>query len=227
MKKNIWEINYQKKRLNKYPFNEIVSNTFNIFKSQKKRKIKVLDLGCGGGTHTKFFIDEGFDYFGIDGSETSIKLTRKIILHRGLKKNVIHSSFKKLPFKNNFFDYIIDRHSLTHNSKSDIEIILREIKRVLKKNGYFFSMVFGNKHHDKKYGKKNYGKKNNIEFYNKFYKGSFSKSGIVLFFGINDIKKLFKDFKIINITETTKKFLVGKKLSKKNLIHSWAILLKS
>ena len=44
MRKNIiWEKNYKKKRFNKYPYNEVVSSTFNLFPDKKRRaKIKVL-----------------------------------------------------------------------------------------------------------------------------------------------------------------------------------------
>ena len=49
---------------------------------------------------------------------------------------------KKLPFKNNFFDYSLCLDSLHHLNKKDVEEVIKEIRRVLKKNGKCFISVW-------------------------------------------------------------------------------------
>lgn len=228
MTKNTWEKNYKKNRFNRYPFSEIITYTIRLFPSKDKRnKIKVLDLGCGGGTHTKFFVDEGFDYHAVDASETSIKLTKSKLKRKNLKKKVINCSFEKLPFKNNYFDFIIDRHSLTHNSLSNIKNITKEVRRVLKKRGIFFSMIFGNKHSEKKLGKKYYNAKTKkIEFFYDFKNGPFKKSDKVNFFTKKTIKQIFKKFKILSLTEKIYKTTINyKKVNLPKKYNGWSLLM--
>ena len=81
-----WEKNYKiLKRYNNYPYEFIVSHTLRNFKPNSK--IKVLDLGCGGGGNTKFLVEQGFSVYGVDGSQTAVKLTKKK-LTKTQKKNL-------------------------------------------------------------------------------------------------------------------------------------------
>lgn len=223
---NTWTKNYKKGRFNKYPFDEVVSHSLNLFPQKEKRKIiKVLDLGCGGGNNTKFLNEEGFDVYGIDFSSESIKLTKKKLSNKRQRDKIIRSSFKNIPFKNNFFDFIIDRQSLGHNQLKDIEVYVNEIFRVTKKGGILLSFLFGDKHPHKKLGVKIKFKNSSPQDYLKFNSGVFKKSGVTHFFSFNSIKKLFKKFKVLDIIETKKKSLVKKNKSLQNT-HSWTVLLK-
>ena len=75
---NIWERNYKKKRYNSYPYDKVVSIILRTYPIKKNRKkIKVLDLGCGGGNNTEFLAKEGFDVYAVDGSKEAINLTKK------------------------------------------------------------------------------------------------------------------------------------------------------
>lgn len=226
MTKNTWENNYKKNRFNRYPFSEIITYTMRLFPSNLKRKnIKVLDLGCGGGTHANFFISEGFDYYAVDQSKKSVKITVSKIKKKDLKKKIFLSNFDKLPFKSNYFNYIIDRHSLTHNSNSELGEITKEIYRVLKNKGYFLSIIFGDKHSEKKYGVKFYNKKE-VEFYHNYNKGSFKKSNKVNFFNGKKIRIIFKKFRILSLIE--KSYIaqvVFKKIDLPKITHGWTILM--
>lgn len=198
-KNNIWQKNYINKRYNKYPFDEVVSFVMRNFKKNKS-KIKILDFGCGGGNNTLFLKIEGFDVYAIDGSAESIKITKEKLKNKIENKKIFRCDFKKTPFKNNTFDCIIDRQSLGQNSFKDIKKIVKEVKRILKRNGFFFSMCYSADHPHIKFGKQL--KDNDTK---DFIDGNFKNSGLTHFFTIKEIKKLYSDFKIIELVKQSNK----------------------
>ncbi len=56
MEIEIWEQNYRKGRYNKWPFDIIVSFIIRYYGNTERKKIKILDLGCGGGNHTVSYL---------------------------------------------------------------------------------------------------------------------------------------------------------------------------
>lgn len=195
-----WENNiYSKgKQLNLYPYDILISivarKFFNIPKSERN-KIKVLDIGCGGGNNAKFLAENGFDVYGIDGSETAIKICKKRFKEWNLKGNFIQGDFLKLPYKDNFFDLIIDRESLYANCFATIKKTIEEIRKRLRDNGLFVSFIYSSYHPDRKFGK--LIKENT---YHDFKEGScFYKTGVVHFVDIPEISELYSKFKIENI----------------------------
>ena len=226
---NIWERNYKKKRYNSYPYDKVVSiilRTYPIKKSRKK--IKVLGLGCGGGNNTEFLAKEGFDVYAVDGSKEAINLTKKRVSKLVSLNKIVKSDFESLPFKNNFFDFILDRQSLGHNNKRKIYLIVNEIERLLKKRGNFLSFIFSSKHPHKKYGKiinLDKRKDKNSEDLHNFKKGIFKKSGLVHFFTLKEIKKIFKNFQFIEIIEEKSRSMINSSYSIYNT-NEYTIFLK-
>jgi len=91
-----------------------------------EKKGNILDVPCGRG----FFIENDPNrIIGIDLNQIAINEC----LRKGLKaykENAI-----KLPFENEFFEGIHCAHLIEHLSPDDLEKLLRELNRVLKKNG--------------------------------------------------------------------------------------------
>lgn len=198
--KEAWENNiYSKgKQLNKYPFDLLVSivvrKFFDIPFSQRKN-IKVLDLGCGAGNNAKFLAENGFDVYGVDGSEAAIKVCNERFKKWNLKGNFIQGDFLNLPYGNDFFDLAIDRESLYANKFNDIKKTIQEIYKRLKDNGLFVSFVYNSYHPDRELGEM-------IEpnTFNNFRKEScFYEAGTVHFMDIKEIYELYSGFKIENI----------------------------
>lgn len=230
MNKNIWEFNYRDGRYNEYPYELIISAIAKYYyKYENRKEIKILDLGCGGGNNTIFLAEQGFCTYGIDGSPMAIKITKKRLKEKKLSAFLIVSNFKKLPFSNCFFDCIIDRQSISFgNLFNEIEIIIKEIYRVLKYNGRYIGLLMNEDNPNRKYG-------NKIEknTYNDFKKGNLVNSGLTHFFNKNEIKLFFNKFeiehllnhKLINILdnknseymEMSEYFLIAKKLKDKEI----------
>jgi ubiquinone/menaquinone biosynthesis C-methylase UbiE len=185
------------RQFNSYPYDILVSivarNFFHLPLNERK-KVKVLDLGCGAGNNTKFFAENGFSVFGIDGSKTIINTCKKRFNRWKLKGNFMQGDFLALPFKNSLFDLVVDRESLYANEILDIKEIINEVYKKLKPGGYFVSFMFNSFHSDK-----NYGTKIETNTYNKFLKGSFANTGKAHFTNTKEILQMFSKFKIENI----------------------------
>ena len=100
--------------------------------------MRILDIGCGPGIYTKLLYDMGFrNIYGIDFSPFMIKKAIKLSGNR--KINYKLADINKLPFHNNMFDIIICFGVFQYlNSAKDRKSALKEIKRVLKKNGILY-----------------------------------------------------------------------------------------
>ena len=141
-----WEKFFKTHSGNNYP-NEIivrfVMNYYKNFEFNDRKKIKILDLGCGTGANFLFLYENNFSVSAIDKSKNALKKLmlrckkKRIIIE---KKNIKLATFDKIPFKNEEFDMVIDSTSLQHCKKSLIKKSIFEIRRVMKRNGCFFSI---------------------------------------------------------------------------------------
>ncbi len=109
-----------------------------LVKSIKLETGKLLDIGCGGGT-----IAESLPYYypkvaiyGCDVSNTAIKFAKQLGSGK-VKYSLIKN--KTFPYRSDFFDVCICFDVLEH--VPDVDFFLKEVKRVLKKNGAFFLIV--------------------------------------------------------------------------------------
>lgn len=119
----------------------------------KKSTGKVLDLGSGSGRHlTK--IKKGKMYL-VDFSSEMLKLAEKKAKKEKINAEFIQADLTKLPFKNNFFDYIISISALHCLKPSEHKKAVKEIYRVLKKSGRALIGVwnFSSKRFNQKKGK--------------------------------------------------------------------------
>ena len=139
-----WEKIYQSKEWGKYPPEELVRFIArNYYKAENRKAVKVLDVGCGTGAGTWFVAREGFDAYGVDGSETAIAIAKRRFEEERLEGHFSVGDIVELDFPDENFDAVIDIASIQHNSSENIQNILNEVHRVLKPGGKFFGMMLG------------------------------------------------------------------------------------
>lgn len=107
---------------------------------EKRKDIKILEVGCGSGGNLWMIAKEGFDAYGIDGSEEAINICGRHLKEKwGVNAKLEVSTFDNLPFIDEYFDAVVDVVSLQHLNIRMSESALNEINRVLKKGGLFYS----------------------------------------------------------------------------------------
>lgn len=107
----------------------------------KRKKIKILEIGCGSGANLWMIAKEGFQTFGIDLSKESLQLSKKMLEKWRVKADLKLGDMTNLPYNNSEFDIIVDVFSSNCLSVSDYEKCLKEVSRVLKNGGKFFSYI--------------------------------------------------------------------------------------
>jgi len=104
---------------------------------------RVLDVCCGTGDQVFYYTKEGIIAFGIDLDSNMISKAE----NDKRKKNAKNVFFQtadaiKLPFEDNFFDYVSISFAL-HEKERDIrDKVISEMKRVLKKEGNLLFIDF-------------------------------------------------------------------------------------
>ncbi len=108
---------------------------------------KTLDYGFGTGENLIFLSKEGHKMFGLETSPTVINLVKKKLKKNKVKSNLsILKNSKKLPYKKNFFNNIVCISVLSQlKTKKNVEHLLSEFLRVLKKDGNLIIDINGPK----------------------------------------------------------------------------------
>lgn len=104
----------------------------NFTKEYVKNQDKVLDFGCGNGRLSELFKEKNYEYTGVDISNGLLKIAKEKYPD---KKFVLINKENELPFEDRSFDKIFSIAVFHHFNPEMAGQALRELKRVLKKNG--------------------------------------------------------------------------------------------
>ena len=118
-----------------YIKNNIIKSLKLNNKEKPLKKVKILDIGCGGGLLTEPMKKLGADVVGIDASEKNIKIAK---LHS--KKNNLNIKYLCVSPENFIakekFDVILNMEIVEH--VEDIDFFLKSSSKLLKKGGIMF-----------------------------------------------------------------------------------------
>jgi len=134
-----WENEYKGNQIN--PIYEPLWNMLQLFLQDISIKT-VIDYGCGDGIYSFLMGERGLNVIGIDISERAIEKAISNLENYQVKKCrfICNNSIPDY-LSNESFDAVImlnSYHCLTYKERSNLLI---QIKRILKKDGYFFASI--------------------------------------------------------------------------------------
>ena len=115
---------------------ESIIRTFNLKKKIKPlEKVKILDIGCGGGLLSEPMRRLGAEVLGIDASDKNVKIAKAHAKKSKLDIRYLCASPESLDTGTKF-DVILNMEIVEH--VEDIDFFLKSCSRLLKKNGIMF-----------------------------------------------------------------------------------------
>ena len=114
-----------------------IINSFQLKNKENKplEKVKILDIGCGGGLLSEPMCRLGADVVGIDASDKNINVAKLHAKKNRLNIKYYCSSPENLVI-NTKFDVILNMEIVEH--VEDINFFLKSCSKLLKKNGIMF-----------------------------------------------------------------------------------------
>ena len=132
LKKDLQTLSFYQKNAAQY-FSETVdldiSSNRERFLNLIPNKGHILDLGCGSGRDSRFFLDNNYQVTSLDGSKELAKLASDFI-----GKSVVVQSFSELDYLQ-IFDGIWACASLLHCPKLEMDSALKKIWLYVKYSG--------------------------------------------------------------------------------------------
>ena len=115
---------------------ENVVKTFNLKKNkQPLKRVKILDIGCGGGLLSEPMNRLGAEVVGIDASKKNITVAKLHAKKNNLKIKYYCASPENFKTKMKF-DVILNMEIIEH--VDDVEFFLKKCSNLLRKNGIMF-----------------------------------------------------------------------------------------
>lgn len=142
----------------------------------------------------------GFDVFGIDQSSIAIDLAKKRFEKHNLCFECLYAgNIASLNFDDEYFDVVVDRAAIQHNTFKNAKKIVSELYRVLKPNGLFYSSLISDNHY--LFGKgKHVG---NGDYLNE------EMDGVRHFYSKNEVLEIFSSFEILGWYHVTRQELLN------------------
>lgn len=218
-----WEKIHSSRMWGKYPNEELVrfigKNLFSI-PMDKRKDIRILEVGVGQGANIWFLLNEGFDVYGFDISKSAIEKLKNFLKEKNLlpedheKRFLVVDMREEFPFKLDF-DIIIDSATTLCSTYTEHFKIYENLYKALKNGGIFWLF------HILK-GSWGYGTGNLIDkdTFDNTSEGPLKDQGVIYYADICDL---------INILQTASFQIVSKEILTRTYentskLLSWAII---
>jgi SAM-dependent methyltransferase len=100
---------------------------------------RLLDLGCGIGSHVLFAYQTGLEVYGVDLSQTALAVATERAAQVGLPPDRLQQAdIQHLPWPDGFFDYVISRAVLDSMHFEIARVAVSEVARLLSAHGLFY-----------------------------------------------------------------------------------------
>lgn len=113
--------------------NADMSDIYKRFEEHLKPGSRILDLGCGSGRDSKYFLDKGYKVVSLDASEAMCRKTQELT-----GKAAVHMRIEDMNYENEF-DAVWACASLLHVAKSDMHKILEKAMKALRVGGVLYA----------------------------------------------------------------------------------------
>lgn len=103
---------------------------------------RILDIAFGDGRNTAFLCDQNLIVSGIEITESIVSQTRQRLEKMGHKADLRVGRNSKIPFGNDYFDYILACHCCYYIDEGEsFSDNMKEYARVLKQGGYLVASI--------------------------------------------------------------------------------------
>lgn len=136
---DIWNQQYLDGQARYFPHEELVrflGRTYGSCKTKPCAVFSAAEIGCGAGGNLTALMDWGFDTYGYDCSPKAVQLAEEHC-HAAID---LYTAPQRLPHADASLDLVIDIQCIQHLTDAQHAIMYSEIARVLKPNGFFFSV---------------------------------------------------------------------------------------
>lgn len=124
--------------------NSDMKDLYSLFLKELHKKASILDLDCGSGRDSKYFIDNGYK---VVASDFSKELS--ILASQYIGQEVVVEDMRKITYEN-IFDGIWACASMLHLTENEIIDTLNRCYKALKKQGIIYlSFKYGNENYKK------------------------------------------------------------------------------
>lgn len=121
-----------------YLFDQLLKGTFDDCR-------RIVDIGMGGGRNLPYFLQNGFEVYGIDPNPDAVangKQLSALLAPANPADNFVVAPAEDLPFQSEYFDLAICSAVLHFaQNHAHFDAMLKSIWRVIKPGGYFFARL--------------------------------------------------------------------------------------
>jgi SAM-dependent methyltransferase len=143
--KNQMETIYRELAPDKIPWNleEPPETLVNLVESEWILPCKAVDLGCGAGNYAVWLASKGFDVTGVDISPKAIELANRLAGKKGVQCHFMARDLMGEPGElAASFDFAYDWEVLHHVFPEHREKYVRNIHRIVRPGGKYWSVCF-------------------------------------------------------------------------------------
>lgn len=117
----------------RWPVTSFAKEAYSVIAKEGLKEI--LDLGCGAGRDALYFADKDLKVTAVDISEGGISILRE---ENGENIDCICKDVRDIDFPDSSFDVVYAHLILQYLDHAEMNIIMKKLYKMLKKNGYIF-----------------------------------------------------------------------------------------